>query len=75
MGHRIDGPSILYELVPSRHDDDPTARARGLFGGLAGADGIAFEATVDDGTLRFYLRAASTIEAQAAVGQLRASHP
>ena len=75
MRQCTDGPPALYELVPSRHDDDPIARARALFAGLAGADGIAFEATVDDGTLRFYLRAASTIEAQAAVGQLRASHP
>ena len=75
MRHRIDGRPVLYELVPSRHDDEPLVRARALFAGLAGADGIAFEATVDDGTLRFYLRAASTIEAQAAVGQLRASHP
>ncbi|HMS72080.1 MAG TPA: hypothetical protein PKB03_03530 [Baekduia sp.] len=75
MRQCTDGPPALYELVPSRHDDDPIARARALFAGLAGADGIAFEATVDDGTLRFYLRAASAGEAQAALGQLRASHP
>ncbi len=75
MRRRTDGPPVLYELVPSRHDDDPTARARALFAGLAGADGIDFEATVDDGTLRFYLRSATTSGAEAALSQLRASHP
>ncbi|MBI2765402.1 MAG: TraM recognition domain-containing protein [Chloroflexi bacterium] len=75
MRRRVDGPPCLYELVPSRHDDDPVARARALFAGLAGADGIAFEAAVDDGRLSFYVRSASTTGAQAALGQLRASHP
>ena len=75
MRHRVDGPPVLYELIPSRHDDDPGARARALFAGLAGADGIALEAAVTDGTLRFYLRSATTSGAEAALGQLRASHP
>ena len=75
MRRHIDGPPILYELVPSRHDDEPTVRARALFAGLAGADGIALEAAVDDGALRFYVRSATTTGAQAALGQLRASHP
>ena len=75
MRRRADGRTFLYELVPSRHDDDPVARARALFAGLAGADGVAFEAAVNDGTLRYYLRSATNSGAEAALGQLRASHP
>ena len=75
MRPRIDGPPVLYELVPSQHDDDPIARARALFVGLAGADGIALEAAVNDGALRLYVRSATSAGAQAALGQLRASHP
>ena len=75
MRRHIDGRPILYELMPSRHDDEPTVRARALFAGLGGADGIALEAAVDDGALRFYVRSATTTGAQAALGQLRASHP
>ena len=75
MRRRADGPPSFYELVPSRHDDDPVARARALFVGLAGADGIAFESAVHDGALRFYVRSSTTTGAQAALGQLRASHP
>ena len=72
---RADGAPILYELVPSRHDDDPVVRARALFAGLATAEGIAFEAVVVDGALRFYLRTSTTAGAQAALGQMRTSHP
>jgi hypothetical protein len=68
-------PTTLYELFPSRWDDDPVTRARTVFAGLAGVHGFAFEFAASEGLLRFYLRAERQDVAAAVLGQVRAAYP
>ena len=67
--------SVLYELFPSRWDDDPVSRARMVFAGLAGIRDIAMERTATQSGLRFYVRAVDSAAAAAVLGQVRAAYP
>lgn len=49
--------SVLYELFPSRWDDEPVDRARTVFAGLAGEQDFGLEFAALGGSLRFFLRA------------------
>ncbi|MCC6387462.1 MAG: TraM recognition domain-containing protein [Dehalococcoidia bacterium] len=68
-------PTVLYELFPSRWDDDPVARARTVFAGLAGTRDFALEFAASETGLRFYLRADCSQVADAVLGQARAAYP
>ncbi|MBN9492273.1 TraM recognition domain-containing protein [bacterium] len=66
---------VLHELVPSPHDDEPVARARAAFSGLAGVRGVAFEVAASDRSLRFYVRSTSNDGAHSVLAQLRGAYP
>lgn len=66
---------VLYELFPSRLDDEPVNRARTAFAGLAGEQGFGLEFAASGGSLRFFLRADSSARAAFVLGQLRAAYP
>ncbi|NJD64427.1 MAG: hypothetical protein FIB00_04155 [Chloroflexi bacterium] len=68
-------PTILYELFPSRWDDEPVTRARTVFAGLAGIQGFALEFAASESSLRFYLRTRSSQIAESILGQIRAAYP
>ncbi|HMS72178.1 MAG TPA: type IV secretory system conjugative DNA transfer family protein [Baekduia sp.] len=70
-----DQTTVLYELFPSRWDDDPVSRARTVFAGLAGVQDFALEWTAMESGLRFYVRAVDAAAAAAVVGQVRAAYP
>src|SRR5690606_32211951 len=65
----------LVELTPSQWDDEPIQRSRTMLAGLAGVDGLSLEFVARRRELRFYLRPATQIALDAAVGQLRAAYP
>ena len=75
MRRHPDRATILYELFPSRWDDDPVSRARTVFAGLAGVQGFALEWTATKSGLRFHVRAADNGSAAAVLGQIRAAYP
>ncbi|MCZ2109415.1 MAG: type IV secretory system conjugative DNA transfer family protein [Dehalococcoidia bacterium] len=66
---------VLYELFPSRWDDQPVNRARTVFAGLAGEQDFGVEFAASGGSLRFFLRAVSPARAASVLGQVRAAHP
>jgi hypothetical protein len=70
-----DQTTVLYELFPSRWDDDPVSRARTVFAGLAGVQDVALEWTATESGLRFYVRAIDDSAAAAVLGQVRAAYP
>ena len=67
--------TVLYEVFPSRWDDDPVSRARTVFAGLAGVQDFALEWTAMESGLRFYVRATEERAAAAVLGQVRAAYP
>ncbi|MGD9890866.1 MAG: hypothetical protein AB7U18_06190, partial [Dehalococcoidia bacterium] len=71
----VDSPTLLVEVVPSRWDDEPVARARAMLTGLAGVADVALEYTVTADGARFFLRAASRATMDRVVAQLRAHYP
>ncbi len=75
MRRHLDGTTVLYELFPSRLDDDPVSRARTVFAGLAGVQDFAVEWTATESGLRFYVRATYDGSAAAVLGQIRAAYP
>ena len=75
MRRHPDRATILYELFPSRWDDDPVSRARTVFAGLAGVHDVALEWTATESGLRFYVRAMDDAAALAVLGQIRAAYP
>ncbi len=75
MRRRPDRTTVLYELFPSRWDDDPVSRARTVFSGLAGVQDFAVEWAATESGLRFYVRAADDGSAAAVLGQVRAAYP
>jgi hypothetical protein len=70
-----DRATVLYELFPSRWDDDPVSRARTVFAGLAGVQDFALEWTAMESGLRLYVRATNEAAAEAVLGQVRAAYP
>lgn len=70
-----DRTTVLYELFPSRWDDDPVSRARTVFAGLAGVQDFTLEWTATASGLRFYARAADNAAAAAVLGQVQAAYP
>lgn len=66
---------LLYELFPSRWDDDAAIRARTVFAALARVHGFAFEFAASNAWLHFYLRAADADVGEAVLGQVRAAYP
>lgn len=75
MRRHPDRAPVLYELFPSRWDDDPVSRARTVFAGLAGVQDVALEWTATESGLRFYVRAVDDAAALAVLGQVRAAYP
>ncbi|MGE3073880.1 MAG: TraM recognition domain-containing protein [Dehalococcoidia bacterium] len=75
MRRHPDRPMALYELFPSRWDDDPVSRARTVFAGLAGVQDFALEWTAMESGLGFYVRATDEAAAEAVLGQIRAAYP
>ncbi|MBE0608343.1 MAG: TraM recognition domain-containing protein, partial [Dehalococcoidia bacterium] len=75
MRRHPDRATVLYELFPSRWDDDPVSRARTVFAGLAGVQDVALEWTATESGLRFYVRAVDDAAALAVLGQIRAAYP
>ena len=75
MRRHPDRATVLYELFPSRWDDDPVARARTVFAGLAGVQDVALEWTATESGLRFYVRAVDDAAALAVLGQIRVAYP
>ncbi len=75
MRRHPDRATVLYELFPSRWDDDPVSRARTVFAGLAGVQDVALEWTATESGLRFYVRSVADAAALAVLGQVRAAHP
>ncbi len=75
MRRHLEQNIVLYELFPSRWDDDPVSRARTVFAGLAGVQDFALEWTAMESGLRFYVRAVDAATAAAVVGQVRAAYP
>ena len=75
MRRHLDRATVLYELFPSRWDDDPVSRARTVFAGLAGVQDFALEWTAMESGLRLYVRATNEAAAEAVLGQVRAAYP
>lgn len=75
MRRRPEALLPLVELTPSHWDDEPIQRSRAMLAGLAGVDGISLEFVARQREVRFYLRPATQLGLDAAVGQFRAAYP
>jgi hypothetical protein len=67
---------VLFEMTPSRWDDDPIARARSAFSGLTSVGrSLSLEFAGTNGSLRFYVRASSRELGDSAKALLGAGYP
>jgi hypothetical protein len=66
---------LLAEIIPSRWDDEPIARAQSALSGLAGTGEFSLDFAGTDGRLRFYVRAGSAGVMERVQRHLTAAYP
>ncbi len=73
---RLKTTPVLLEVIPSRWDDEPIARAKSALLGLTSLGGwISLEFAATDAALRFYVRASSGQLGDRVQAQLGAAYP
>ena len=68
-------PPLLAEIIPSRWDDEPIARAQSALSGLAGTGEFSLDFVASDARLRFYVRAGSAEVMERVRRHLTAAYP